>query len=138
MSRSIGDLESKKYGVIYDPDVFKYELKENDKVIVIGSDGLWEQLKNEEVIEIIGECLNKDLKAKEASEILVEKARKKFLDEYKRKNKKYNYEHNLNDNYYHFNNDKNHEINSDKTNYKNSYIDDITCIVVFLDVEDKK
>jgi serine/threonine protein phosphatase PrpC len=138
MSRSIGDLESKKYGVIYDPDVFKYELKENDKVIVIGSDGLWEQLKNEEVIEIIGECLNKDLKAKEASEILVEKARKKFLDEYKRKNKKYNYEHNLSDNYYHFNNDKNHEINSDKTNYKNSYIDDITCIVVFLDVEDKK
>ena len=55
-----------------------------------------------------------------------------------KRNRKYNYEHNLSDNYYHFNNDKNHEINSDKTNYKNSYIDDITCIVVFLDVENKK
>ena len=78
MSRSIGDLEAKKYGVIYDPDIFKYELKENDKVIVIGSDGLWEQLTNEEVIEIIGECLNKDLKAKETTVIIIEKSREKY------------------------------------------------------------
>ena len=79
MSRSIGDLEAKKYGVIYDPEIFRFELKENDKVIVIGTDGLWDQLKNEEVIEIIGECLNKDLKAKETAEILVERARKKVI-----------------------------------------------------------
>ena len=138
MSRSIGDLESKKYGVIYDPEIFKYELKENDKVIVIASDGLWDQLKNEEVMEIIGECLNKDLKAKEASEILVEKARKKFVDVNCRKNKKFNYENVSSENYFYFRNDNNKEINSDKISYKNSHIDDITCIVVFLEVHGNK
>ena len=138
MSRSIGDLESKKYGVIYDPEIFKYELKENDKVIVIASDGLWDQLKNEEVMEIIGECLNKDLKAKEASEILVEKARKKFVDVNCRKNKKFNYENVSSDNYFYFRNDNNKEINSDKISYKNSHIDDITCIIVFLEVHGNK
>ena len=138
MSRSIGDLESKKYGVIYDPEIFKYELKENDKVIVIASDGLWDQLKNEEVMEIIGECLNKDLKAKEASEILVEKARKKFVDVNCRKNKKFNYENVSSENYFYFRNDNNKEINSDKISYKNSHIDDITCIIVFLEVHGNK
>ena len=138
MSRSIGDLESKKYGVIYDPEIFKYELKENDKVIVIASDGLWDQLKNEEVMEIIGECLNKDLKAKEASEILVEKARKKIVDVNCRKNKKFNYENVSSENYFYFRNDNNKEINSDKISYKNSHIDDITCIVVFLEVHGNK
>ena len=138
MSRSIGDLESKKYGVIYDPEIFKYELKENDKVIVIASDGLWDQLKNEEVMEIIGECLNKDLKAKEASEILVEKVRKKFVDVNCRKNKKFNYENVSSENYFYFRNDNNKEINSDKISYKNSHIDDITCIVVFLEVHGNK
>ena len=138
MSRSIGDLESKKYGVIYDPEIFKYELKENDKVIVIASDGLWDQLKNEEVMEIIGECLNKDLKAKEASEILVEKARKKFVDVNCRKNKKFNYENVSSENYFYFRNDNNKEINSDKISYKNSHIDDITCIIIFLEVHGNK
>ena len=138
MSRSIGDLESKKYGVIYDPEIFKYELKENDKVIVIASDGLWDQLKNEEVMEIIGECLNKNLKAKEASEILVEKVRKKFVDVNCRKNKKFNYENVSSENYFYFRNDNNKEINSDKISYKNSHIDDITCIIVFLEVHGNK
>ena len=134
MSRSIGDLEAKKYGVIYDPDIFKYELKENDKVIVIGSDGLWEQLTNEEVIEIIGECLNKDLKAKETTEIIIEKAREKYNEE-NGKNKKYKRGSNFGDNYYYFRNEDKKDIIDNKKYYKNSHIDDITCIVVFLDVK---
>ena len=81
MSRSIGDMDSKKYGVIYDPEIFRYELKQNDKVVVVGTDGLWEQLTNEEVIEIVNECLNKDLKAKETAEIIIGRARKNFKDE---------------------------------------------------------
>ena len=72
------DLEAKKYGVIYYHDIFKYELKENNKVIEIGSDGLLEQLTNEEVIEIIGECLNKDLKEKETTVIIIEKSKEKY------------------------------------------------------------
>ena len=134
MSRSIGDLEAKKYGVIYDPDIFKYELKENDKVIVIGSDGLWEQLTNEEVIEIIGECLNKDLKAKETTEIIIEKAREKYNEE-NGKNKKYKRGSNFGDNYYYFRIEDKKDIIDNKKYHKNSHIDDITCIVVFLDVK---
>ena len=134
MSRSIGDLEAKKYGVIYDPDIFKYELKENDKVIVIGSDGLWEQLTNEEVIEIIGECLNKDLKAKETTVIIIEKSREKYNVENK-KNKKYKRGSNFGDNYFYFKNEDKKDIIDNKNFHKNSHIDDITCIVVFLDVK---
>ena len=138
MSRSIGDLEAKKYGVIYDPEIFRFELKENDKVIVIGTDGLWDQLKNEEVIEIIGECLNKDLKAKETAEILVERARKKYIN----KNKKDNFNKNKKgrrfsveeNNYTHAHNyeEKNENKNS---NIINMHIDDITCIVIYLDIK---
>ena len=134
MSRSIGDMELKKYGVIYDPDIFKYELKENDKVIVIGTDGLWDQLTNEEVIDIIGECLNKDLKAKETTEIITEKAREKYNAE-NGKNKKYKRECNFGDNYYFFMNQNKKEIIDNKKYHKNSHIDDITCIVIFLDVK---
>ena len=83
-------MESKKYGVIYDPELFRYELKENDKVIVIGTDGIWDKLKNEEVIDIINECLNKDLNAKETAEILIERVKEKYYEEYESKRKKYN------------------------------------------------
>ena len=51
LSRTIGDDEAKKLGVVLEPDLFKYELKENDKVIIIGTDGLWDILSNEEAIQ---------------------------------------------------------------------------------------
>ena len=131
MSRSIGDMESKKYGVIYDPEIFRYELKENDKVIVIGTDGLWDKLKNEEVIDIIGDCLNKDLNAKETAEILVEKVKEKYVEEYEAKRKKYIKKDIYEGNYFlkSAKKEKNNIIN------KNIHIDDITCIVIFLDIK---
>ncbi len=55
-----------------------------------------------------------------------------------RKNKKFNYENVSSENYFYFRNDNNKEINSDKISYKNSHIDDITCIVVFLEVHGNK
>ena len=135
MSRSIGDLEAKKYGVIYDPEIFKFELKENDKVIVIGTDGLWDQLNNEEVIEIIGECINKDLKAKESAEILVEKAKKKFNDKNNINKKKKGIKFLLDENNYLSNNNDEKKENKNNINNKNTHFDDITCIVIFLDVK---
>ena len=131
MSRSIGDLDSKKYGVIYDPEIFRYELKESDKVIVIGTDGLWERLKNEEVIEIIAECLNNDLNVKETAEILVERARKNIYKEKKIKIKKF--KDDFDENY--FKSNKKEENETKRSNIKNSHVDDITCIVIFLDIK---
>ena len=133
MSRSIGDMDSKKYGVIYDPEIFRYELKQNDKVVVVGTDGLWEQLTNEEVIEIVNECLNKDLKAKETAEIIIGRARKNFKDEnenesnFTKRSKNDSYEGN-----YFLKSKREKKENKHK---KITHIDDITCFVIFLDIK---
>ena len=52
MSRSIGDLKGKTVGVIAEPGILEYDLKETTKIIVIASDGVWEFLKNEDIVEI--------------------------------------------------------------------------------------
>lgn len=52
MSRSIGDLVSKKLGVIPDPLVVEKTIDYNCKFVVICSDGVWEFLKNQDVMEI--------------------------------------------------------------------------------------
>ena len=52
MSRSIGDLNGKKIGVIPNPGIIEYQLNEKSKYIVVCSDGVWEFLNNENVKEI--------------------------------------------------------------------------------------
>ena len=52
MSRSIGDLEGKKYGVIAEPGIIEFNVSESTKYIVLCSDGVWEFLTNEQVKEI--------------------------------------------------------------------------------------
>ena len=49
ISRSIGDLKAKKYGVISDPGITEYDLGQSTKYIVIGSNGVWKYLNNENV-----------------------------------------------------------------------------------------
>ena len=41
-------------GVICDPEVLYQELTENDKFIVVGSDGIYELISNDEVVGIVG------------------------------------------------------------------------------------
>ena len=50
MSRSLGDLIAKNYGITWEPDIKKLEISENDKFLVIGSDGVWEIIDNKEVL----------------------------------------------------------------------------------------
>ena len=52
MSRSIGDLNGKKIGVIPNPGIVEYQLCEKSKYIVVCSDGVWEFLHNENVKNI--------------------------------------------------------------------------------------
>ena len=47
MSRSIGDHELTKSGVIADPEFFEHKIGEEDKILIIASDGIWEYLSNE-------------------------------------------------------------------------------------------
>ena len=77
MSRSIGDLNGKKIGVIPDPGILEYELNETTKFIVVCSDGVWEFLKNETVMNI-GKKYYLENKASEFSHELINEALKEW------------------------------------------------------------
>jgi len=53
MTRSFGDEIGSLVGVLPIPEVGEYQIKEEDKAIIIASDGLWEYMTNEEVAEIV-------------------------------------------------------------------------------------
>ena len=80
MTRSIGDDMAKKIGVIYEPELFIYELGNEHRIIVVGSDGLWKYMTNDEVIKIAGKIYDEGGKAEEAANILIDKAKNKWLE----------------------------------------------------------
>ena len=52
MSRSIGDIDAKKVGVIPNPQIVEYCIGPFTKYILICSDGIWEFMKNEDCMKI--------------------------------------------------------------------------------------
>ena len=52
MSRSIGDIDAKRVGVIPNPQIVEYIIGYSTKYILICSDGIWEFLKNEDCMKI--------------------------------------------------------------------------------------
>ena len=53
MSRSLGDKVASEVGVISEPEIYDMSLTEEDKFIVIASDGIWEFLPNDQVVEMV-------------------------------------------------------------------------------------
>ena len=53
MSRTIGDLEGHKLGIIATANVNELILDFGEYVIISASDGLWDKVKYEKIIEII-------------------------------------------------------------------------------------
>ena len=54
ITRSFGDFESDSLGVISIPDIKEYDLdKENIKILIFGTDGVWKFLSNEKIKDII-------------------------------------------------------------------------------------
>lgn len=49
MTRSIGDDVATSVGVTWKPEIAIYKLSSEDKVVVLGSDGLWDVLSNDVV-----------------------------------------------------------------------------------------
>lgn len=73
MSRSFGDQAAVEVGVIAEPEIMELNLMENDKFIVLASDGVWEFLTNDEVVNIImPHYLNNS--AEKAAESLIKEA----------------------------------------------------------------
>ncbi|CAG9315135.1 unnamed protein product [Blepharisma stoltei] len=52
MTRSLGDTIAHQVGVSSEPEIIERNIMHQDRIIVIGSDGLYEHMKNEEIIEI--------------------------------------------------------------------------------------
>ena len=80
VSRSIGDLEATKLGVIPDPEFILKTLKNNMKFIVIASDGIWEFFSNKYVCDIVKNYYAKG-DAEGATKELIEKGKKKWAEE---------------------------------------------------------
>ena len=80
MSRSIGDGECKKVGVIPDPEVKKFTLKppkeqgaDGDLFVILASDGVWEFIDSQEAAEIVA-LSHERPHASEACDLLVSEA----------------------------------------------------------------
>ena len=52
ISRTIGDLDAKKVGVIPNPQIIEYTVSSETKYILICSDGIWEFINSEEAMKI--------------------------------------------------------------------------------------
>ena len=48
-------------GVISEPEVYERVLTDDDRVLVMGSDGLWEFIPSQEVIHLIEDCEQPDV-----------------------------------------------------------------------------
>ncbi len=60
MSRALGDKSASEAGVICTPEIIQETLRESDKALIMGSDGIWEHLPNEKVAQIVGEYYEKN------------------------------------------------------------------------------
>ena len=59
LSRSIGDLEGKKIGIISKPEIIIKRIEENHKFIIMGSDGLWDVIKPYDANRMVRPYFNK-------------------------------------------------------------------------------
>jgi len=53
MSRSLGDGVAASAGCIPEPEILQFDLEEEDKFMVIASDGVWEFLSNQQIIDMV-------------------------------------------------------------------------------------
>ena len=123
VSRSIGDIVAHEVGVSCEPEIFEKELDGDDHFIVIGSDGIWDAMSSCEVVGFIFQKM--ETNKEQCATLLAEECRNRWelLNLYKQK---YLREMNLNLN-------QDQKNNSSKNNIID--IDDITCIIDFLNIE---
>ena len=53
MSRSIGDACAHSVGVSHIPEMKQFTMDEDDKFLILASDGVWEFLSNDEVLDLV-------------------------------------------------------------------------------------
>lgn len=80
MSRSFGDRVAASVGCISSPEIFEYDLKVDDKFVILASDGVWEFISSSECVSIVKEFYIKN-DAKNCLEYLYDVASSKWIDE---------------------------------------------------------
>ena len=83
ISRSIGDKIAELIGVISEPDILEFDIDDNCKYIIMGSDGLFDYLSNNEIMNIAKPFLMKNNPDKACIDV-VEKASKLFKEKEER------------------------------------------------------
>lgn len=78
MSRAIGDLGFRRYGVICDPEVMTQPRSIDDEYLLLATDGLWDVLTNEEAYRIIHHCFKTDQSKAESRQICAQNASNKL------------------------------------------------------------
>ena len=138
MSRSIGDEKAKQIGVVYEPDLFVYNLESEHRIIIVGSDGLWNNVSYEQAIQIAGKVYDEGKKVDEAVHNLIEMAKYNFNENIKKARKdkkKQNLIHkNIQEtkNSVKLNTDDENNENINVINNESKSMDDITCLIIFL------
>ena len=80
MTRSFGDRVAASVGVISEPEIKEFDFDENDKYMIIASDGIWEFISSQECIDIIQKYYeSNDLKG--CCEYLYQESSKRWLKE---------------------------------------------------------
>ena len=80
MTRSFGDRVAATVGVMSEPEIKEFDFDENDKYMIIASDGIWEFISSQECIDIIQKYYeNNDLKG--CCEFLYQESSKRWLKE---------------------------------------------------------
>ena len=122
VSRSIGDIVAHEVGVSCEPEIFEKELDSDDHFIVIGSDGIWDAMSSCEVVGFIFQKM--ESQKSKCAQLLAEECRNRWelLNMYKQK--------------YLMEMDINQDQNKSRSSKNNIIdIDDITCIIDFLNIE---
>ena len=80
MTRSFGDRVASMVGVISEPEIKEFDFDENDKFMIIASDGIWEFISSQECVNIIKDFYEKnDMKG--CADFLYEESSKRWLKE---------------------------------------------------------
>jgi len=73
LSRCLGDLYCKKYGVINTPDISVNKIDKNIKYVVIASDGVWDVVNENEILNLSKKQKNAEEFCKELVKLSIEK-----------------------------------------------------------------
>lgn len=80
MTRSFGDQVASSVGVICEPEIKDFLFKEEDKFILIASDGLWEYITNNECMEVVVRYYQKNKDSESAVRELYKRAFRAWIE----------------------------------------------------------